>query len=91
MAASAMTADGTARVLADENRIPLLGLGVWQIPDGPECVNAVRWALDLGYREPEAVSPPSRPTGVGSASSRTTGYGSSRQIYEQGVFRWHIC
>jgi 2,5-diketo-D-gluconate reductase A len=28
----------------------MLGLGVWQVPDGPECVNAVRWALELGYR-----------------------------------------
>lgn len=38
------------RELGDGNRIPLLGLGVWQVPDGPECVNAVRWALELGYR-----------------------------------------
>jgi diketogulonate reductase-like aldo/keto reductase len=38
------------RLLADGNRIPLLGLGVWQVPDGPECVNAVRWALEAGYR-----------------------------------------
>src|SRR5437588_741390 len=38
------------RVLADGNEMPLLGLGVWQVPDGPECVNAVRWALELGYR-----------------------------------------
>jgi 2,5-diketo-D-gluconate reductase A len=38
------------RRLADGNHIPLLGLGVWQVPDGPECVNAVRWALELGYR-----------------------------------------
>jgi len=30
--------------------MPMLGLGVWQVPDGPECVNAVRWALELGYR-----------------------------------------
>jgi diketogulonate reductase-like aldo/keto reductase len=37
------------RVLADSNKIPMLGLGVWQVPEGPECVNAVRWALDLGY------------------------------------------
>jgi diketogulonate reductase-like aldo/keto reductase len=36
--------------LADGSRLPLLGLGVWQIPDGRECVNAVRWALELGYR-----------------------------------------
>ena len=30
--------------------MPMLGLGVWRVPDGPACVNAVRWALDLGYR-----------------------------------------
>jgi diketogulonate reductase-like aldo/keto reductase len=28
----------------------LLGLGVWQVPDGSECLDAVRWALELGYR-----------------------------------------
>jgi len=38
------------RPLADGNEIPLLGLGVWQMPNGPECVDAVRWALELGYR-----------------------------------------
>jgi diketogulonate reductase-like aldo/keto reductase len=38
------------RTLADGIEIPLLGLGVWQIPNGPECVDAVRWALELGYR-----------------------------------------
>jgi diketogulonate reductase-like aldo/keto reductase len=42
--------DGRARVLADGSQIPLLGLGVWQVPNGPECVDAVRWALELGYR-----------------------------------------
>jgi 2,5-diketo-D-gluconate reductase A len=42
--------NGRARVLADGNPIPLLGLGVWQIPNGRECVDAVRWALELGYR-----------------------------------------
>jgi 2,5-diketo-D-gluconate reductase A len=25
-------------------------LGVWQVPDGPKCVQAVRWALETGYR-----------------------------------------
>lgn len=45
-----VTQDGRVRVLADGNRLPMLGLGVWQVPDGPECVNAVRWALELGYR-----------------------------------------
>jgi 2,5-diketo-D-gluconate reductase A len=38
------------RALADGNEIPLLGMGVWQVPNGPECVNAVRWALEVGYR-----------------------------------------
>jgi diketogulonate reductase-like aldo/keto reductase len=38
------------RPLSDGNAIPLLGLGVWQVPEGPETENAVRWALELGYR-----------------------------------------
>ena len=50
MQPGAVTADGRARVLADGNEIPLLGLGVWQVPNGPDCENAVRWALELGYR-----------------------------------------
>jgi diketogulonate reductase-like aldo/keto reductase len=50
MADGAVTADGRTRVLADGNEIPLLGLGVWQVPNGPECENAVRAALELGYR-----------------------------------------
>ena len=45
-----VTEDGTARVLADGNELPLLGLGVWQVPDGRVCVDAVRGALELGYR-----------------------------------------
>jgi len=50
MSTTAVTADGRARLLADGNHMPMLGLGVWQVPNGPECVNAVRWALELGYR-----------------------------------------
>jgi diketogulonate reductase-like aldo/keto reductase len=42
--------DGGRRTLADGNSIPLLGLGVWQVPNGPVCVSAVRAALELGYR-----------------------------------------
>ncbi len=38
------------RVLSDDNAMPVLGLGVWQVPDGRECEDAVRWALELGYR-----------------------------------------
>ena len=50
MAVAVVTDDGRARVLADGNRLPLLGLGVWQVPNGAECVDAVRWVLELGYR-----------------------------------------
>jgi methylglyoxal/glyoxal reductase len=50
MTADAVTKNGRARVLADGTVMPLLGLGVWQVPDGPECVDAVRWALEAGYR-----------------------------------------
>jgi 2,5-diketo-D-gluconate reductase A len=36
--------------LADGHALPLLGLGVWQVENDEECVNAVRWALEAGYR-----------------------------------------
>src|SRR5260370_30838648 len=42
--------DKQVRTLADGNQIPLLGVGVWQIPNGPTTVKSVRWALELGYR-----------------------------------------
>jgi diketogulonate reductase-like aldo/keto reductase len=45
-----MSLDGRARVLADGNAMPLLGLGVWQVANGPVCERAVRDALELGYR-----------------------------------------
>jgi diketogulonate reductase-like aldo/keto reductase len=38
------------RKLSDGNDMPLLGLGVWQVEPGDETENAVRWALELGYR-----------------------------------------
>jgi diketogulonate reductase-like aldo/keto reductase len=44
------TTDEQHRTLADGNTIPTLGLGVWQVSDGGECENAVRWALEAGYR-----------------------------------------
>lgn len=50
MASLGLSNDGRRRILADGNEIPLLGLGVWQVPDGPGCENAVGWALEAGYR-----------------------------------------
>jgi len=67
MTAGQLTADGRSRVLADGNEIPLLGLGVWQVPDGPECENAVRWALELGYRHVDTAQAYGNEASVGRA------------------------
>jgi 2,5-diketo-D-gluconate reductase A len=53
--------------LADGSSIPILGLGVWQVPDGPECVRAVRWALELGYRHIDTAQAYGNETSVGEA------------------------
>ena len=65
--ATNVTADGRARVLADGNEIPLLGLGVWQVPDGRECEDAVRWALELGYRHIDTAQAYRNERSVGNA------------------------
>src|ERR1700729_2642940 len=61
------SAGGTTRPLADGNEMPVLGLGVWQIPDGPECVNAVRWALEAGYRHVDTAQAYGNEESVGRA------------------------
>ncbi len=50
MTSGGMTSEVPTRKLADGNEIPLLGFGVWQVPDGTECAAAVRAALEAGYR-----------------------------------------
>jgi len=67
MAVGAVTADGRFRLLADGNQMPMLGLGVWQVPNGPECVNAVRWALELGYRHIDTAQAYGNEESVGQA------------------------
>jgi 2,5-diketo-D-gluconate reductase A len=67
MTTGAVTADGRVRVLADGNEMPMLGLGVWQVPNGPECVNAVRWALELGYRHLDTAQAYGNEESVGQA------------------------
>ena len=61
------TLDLRLRVLADGAAMPTLGLGVWQMPDGPECENAVRWALELGYRHIDTAQAYGNETSVGRA------------------------
>jgi diketogulonate reductase-like aldo/keto reductase len=53
--------------LADGNQLPMLGLGVWQVPDGATCENAVRWALELGYRHIDTAQAYGNEAGVGKA------------------------
>jgi 2,5-diketo-D-gluconate reductase A len=62
-----VTADGRARVLADGHQMPILGLGVWQVPDGAACVNAARWALEMGYRHLDTAQAYGNEASVGRA------------------------
>jgi 2,5-diketo-D-gluconate reductase A len=73
--AAFLTPDRRGRVLADGTVIPLLGLGVWQVPDGPTCVHAVRAALELGYRHIDTAQAYGNETSVG------------RALHESGVAR----
>lgn len=65
--AGPVTSDGKARVLADGSELPLLGLGLWKVPDGPECVDAVRWALQAGYRHIDTAQVYQNEASVGKA------------------------
>jgi diketogulonate reductase-like aldo/keto reductase len=67
MAAGALTADGRSRVLADGNEIPLLGLGVWQVAEGRECEQTVRWGLEAGYRHVDTAQAYGNERSVGRA------------------------
>jgi diketogulonate reductase-like aldo/keto reductase len=62
-----MPIEFSSRTLSDGSSIPLLALGVWQVPDGPECVNAVRAALDLGYRHIDTAQAYGNEASVGRA------------------------
>ncbi|MFN2562305.1 MAG: aldo/keto reductase [Jatrophihabitans sp.] len=67
MAAVSSEADGRTRALADGNEIPLVGLGVWQVPDGRECEEAVAWALEAGYRHIDTAQAYGNERSVGKA------------------------
>ena len=63
----ALTADGRGRILADGTVMPLLGVGVWQVPDGPACVRTVRAALEHGYRHIDTAQAYGNEASVGRA------------------------
>jgi diketogulonate reductase-like aldo/keto reductase len=67
MANLTLTADGRARLLRDGSELPLLGLGVWQVRPGSETENAVRWALEVGYRHIDTAQAYGNEESVGKA------------------------
>ena len=54
-------------MLADGNPMPLLGLGVWQVKDGPEAESSVAAALELGYRHIDTAQAYGNEASVGRA------------------------
>jgi diketogulonate reductase-like aldo/keto reductase len=55
------------RTLADGAVMPVLGLGVWQVREGPECERAVSWALEAGYRHIDTAQAYGNEASVGRA------------------------
>lgn len=53
--------------LVNRVRIPQIGFGTWQIPDGPAAYDAVRCALDTGYRHVDTARAYGNETSVGRA------------------------
>ena len=53
--------------LNDGNYIPTFGLGVWKIPDGPDTINAVIWAIQAGYRQIDTAARYGNEESVGQA------------------------
>jgi methylglyoxal/glyoxal reductase len=52
-------------VLKNGVRMPWLGLGTWQTPDGKDVANAVKWAVAAGYRHIDTAAAYYNEDGVG--------------------------
>jgi diketogulonate reductase-like aldo/keto reductase len=52
-------------------RMPVLGLGVWQMAAGAETEQAVEWALELGYRHIDTATMYRNEQSVGAAVARS--------------------
>jgi diketogulonate reductase-like aldo/keto reductase len=59
--------DQPTRELAGGTKIPVLGLGVWQMAAGSETEQAVEWALEAGYRHIDTASMYRNEQSVGAA------------------------
>jgi diketogulonate reductase-like aldo/keto reductase len=60
-----------ARDLGGGVMMPVLGLGVWQMDEGPETENAVEWALEAGYRHIDTAQLYRNERSVGAALQRS--------------------
>ena len=66
-------AEGTAGNIGDTTtlhngvKLPVLGFGTWQIPDGPVVEQSVKWALEVGYRHVDTAALYGNERGVGRA------------------------
>ncbi|HYA08531.1 MAG TPA: aldo/keto reductase, partial [Gaiellaceae bacterium] len=52
-------------------RMPVLGLGVWQLAEGREAEQAVEWALEAGYRHIDTAAAYRNERSVGAALARS--------------------
>ena len=63
--------DHPTRELPGGVKMPVLGLGVWQMAAGPETERAVGWALEAGYRHIDTASMYRNERSVGAAIRRS--------------------
>src|SRR6266404_5127870 len=63
--------DQPTRELAGGVKMPVLGLGVWQMTAGAETEQAVEWALEAGYRHIDTASVYRNEQSVGAALKRS--------------------
>jgi diketogulonate reductase-like aldo/keto reductase len=66
-----LPADQPTRELTSGARMPVLGLGVWQLAGGGETERAVEWALEAGYRHIDTASMYRNEQSVGAALKRS--------------------
>jgi len=66
-----LSSDGRARILTGGVEMPLLGLGVWQSQPGRETADAVRFALEAGYRHVDTAQAYGNEESVGTALLET--------------------
>jgi len=61
----------TTRTLNNGIEMPMFGLGTYKSGDGTEVTDAVKWALDAGYRAIDTAAMYQNETGIGAAVARS--------------------